>query len=59
MKRRGLLLSGPGLPLTARHAGAEAVDPTPMGPEPFGNHTQAEVTRWTALAKERKIQVED
>jgi len=38
---------------------AEAVDPTPMSPEQFGQYIQAEVTRWTALAKERKIQVED
>jgi tripartite-type tricarboxylate transporter receptor subunit TctC len=38
---------------------SEAVVPMPMGPEPFGRHIQAEVQRWTALARERKIQVED
>ncbi|MFY9514313.1 MAG: tripartite tricarboxylate transporter substrate binding protein [Rubrivivax sp.] len=38
---------------------AEAVDPTPMAPEQFGKYIQAEVQRWSALAKERKIQVED
>jgi len=37
----------------------EAVDPTPMSPEQFGQYIQAEVTRWSALAKERKIQVEE
>ena len=37
----------------------EAVDPTPMRPEQFGQYIQAEVARWTALAKERKIQVEE
>ena len=37
----------------------EAVDPTPMSSEQFGQYIQAEVTRWTALAKERKIQLED
>ena len=37
----------------------EAVDPTPMSPEQFGQYIAAEVTRWTALAKERKIQLED
>lgn len=37
----------------------EAVEPTPMSPEQFGTYIQAEVTRWTALAKERKIQLED
>lgn len=36
----------------------EAVDPTPMSPEQFGSYIQAEVVRWTALAKERNIQVE-
>ena len=37
----------------------EAVDPTPMSPEQFGQYIQAEVTRWTALAKERKILVDE
>lgn len=37
----------------------EAVEPMPMGAEQFGQYIQAEVTRWTALAKERKIQLED
>jgi tripartite-type tricarboxylate transporter receptor subunit TctC len=38
---------------------AEAVAPMPMSPEQFGKHIQSEVVRWTALAKERKIQVDD
>ena len=38
---------------------AEAVDPMPMSPEQFGKYIQSEVSRWTALAQERKIQVED
>jgi tripartite-type tricarboxylate transporter receptor subunit TctC len=38
---------------------AEAVEPAPMSPEQFGQYIQAEVTRWTALAKERKIHVEE
>ena len=37
----------------------EAVDPMPMNPEQFGKYIQAEVVRWTALAKDRKIQIED
>lgn len=37
----------------------EAVDPMPMAPDQFGRYIQAEVTRWTALAKERKIQLDD
>ena len=38
---------------------AEAVDPTPMTPAEFGEHIRAEVARWSALAKERRIEVED
>jgi tripartite-type tricarboxylate transporter receptor subunit TctC len=38
---------------------SEAVDPMPMSPEQFGKYIQDEVVRWTALAKERKIQVEE
>jgi hypothetical protein len=30
-----------------------------MTPEAFGRHIQAEVARWTALAKERKIQLDE
>jgi len=37
----------------------EAVEPTPMGPEQFGAYIQAEVARWSALARERKIHLED
>jgi tripartite-type tricarboxylate transporter receptor subunit TctC len=37
----------------------EAVEPTPMSPEQFGSYIKAEVTRWTALAKARNIQVEE
>jgi len=38
---------------------AEAVDPLPMRPEQFGQYIEAEVARWTALAKERKIQIDE
>ena len=37
----------------------EAVDPMPMSPEQFGKYIQAEVVRWTALARDRKIQIEE
>jgi tripartite-type tricarboxylate transporter receptor subunit TctC len=37
----------------------EAVDPMPMSPEQFGAYIKSEVARWTALAKERNIQVEE
>jgi len=38
---------------------AEAVDPGPMSPDQFGKYIQAEVGRWTALARERRILIED
>lgn len=38
---------------------AEAVQPMPMSPEQFGRHIKAEVARWTALARARKIQVDE
>jgi tripartite-type tricarboxylate transporter receptor subunit TctC len=38
---------------------AEAVDPMPMSPEQFGAYIKAEVARWTQLAADRKIRVED
>jgi tripartite-type tricarboxylate transporter receptor subunit TctC len=37
----------------------EAVDPAPMSPEQFGQYIQAEVARWSALARERKIQIDE
>lgn len=37
----------------------EAVEPMPMSPEAMGRYIQAEVQRWSALARERKIHVED
>ena len=37
----------------------EAVEPWPMSPEQFGEYIRAEVARWTALAKARKIQLEE
>jgi tripartite-type tricarboxylate transporter receptor subunit TctC len=43
----------------AEKLSAEAVSPMPMSSEEFGKYIQAEVVRWTAVAKERNIQVED
>ena len=37
----------------------EAIDPMPMSSEEFGKYIRAEVVRWTALAKDRKIQIEE
>jgi tripartite-type tricarboxylate transporter receptor subunit TctC len=38
---------------------AEAIEPMPMTPAEFGGYIQAELTRYTALAKEQKIWLED
>jgi tripartite-type tricarboxylate transporter receptor subunit TctC len=38
---------------------SEAVVPMPMSAEQFGSYIKAEVARWTALAKERGIQLEE
>ena len=38
---------------------AEAVEPWPMTPQQFGEYIRTEITRWTALAKARNIQLEE
>ena len=38
---------------------AEAIDPMPMTPEQFGAFIQSEIARWSALARERRIQLDD
>jgi len=38
---------------------AEAIDPMPMTPEKFAAFIQSEIVRWSALAKERNIQLDD
>jgi tripartite-type tricarboxylate transporter receptor subunit TctC len=35
----------------------EAIDPMPMTPSEFGRYIQAEIERWSALARERKVQL--
>jgi tripartite-type tricarboxylate transporter receptor subunit TctC len=37
----------------------EAVDPWPMSPREFGDYIQAEITRWTKVAKARNIQLDE
>ena len=38
---------------------AEAIDPMPMTPEQFGRFIQADIARWSALARERKISLDE
>lgn len=37
----------------------EAIDPMPMTPEQFGAFMRADIARWTALARERHISLDD
>ncbi len=37
---------------------AEALDPTPMSPEAFSQFMRADIARWTAIAKDRKIDLD-
>lgn len=36
----------------------EAIEPMPQTAEQFGQHIRADIARWTALARERKIQLD-
>jgi tripartite-type tricarboxylate transporter receptor subunit TctC len=44
--------------LQQRLAG-EAIEPMPMTPEQFGKFIQSEIARWSALARERRISLDD
>jgi tripartite-type tricarboxylate transporter receptor subunit TctC len=46
-------------PDLAEKLASEAVEPWPMSPEQFGQYIRSEVTRWTALAKARNIQLDE
>jgi len=37
----------------------EAIEPMPMSPAEFGRFIQADIARWSALVKERKLSVEE
>lgn len=45
-------------PDLAEKLSAEAVEPMPMSPEQFGRFIEADLARWTRLARERKIEVD-
>jgi len=46
-------------PDLAEKLSAEAVTPWVMSPEEYGQYTRSEITRWTALAKARNIQLDE
>ncbi|WP_298933488.1 tripartite tricarboxylate transporter substrate binding protein [uncultured Ramlibacter sp.] len=47
------------VPDLAEKLAGEAVEPWPMTPEQFGQYIRADIERWTALAKARKIQLDE
>jgi tripartite-type tricarboxylate transporter receptor subunit TctC len=49
------VLSGPDL---RERLAAEAVEPMPMSSAAFGKYIQADIARWTAIARERKIDLD-
>ena len=46
-------------PAFQQRLASEAIDPMPMTPEQFGSFIQSEIGRWSALARERKISLDD
>jgi tripartite-type tricarboxylate transporter receptor subunit TctC len=46
-------------PALQQRLSAEAIDPMPMTPDQFGRYIQSEISRWSALAKEYKISLDD
>jgi tripartite-type tricarboxylate transporter receptor subunit TctC len=52
----GVVLAAPDL---RERLAAEAVEPMPMSPEAFGRFIRADIARWTRLARERKIELDN
>ena len=48
-----------GDPKLRERLSAEALEPMPMTPEAFGKFMQDDIARWSALAKERNIKLEE
>jgi len=46
-------------PALRERLSGEAIDPMPMSPAEFGRFIQSEITRWTKLARERGISLEE
>jgi tripartite-type tricarboxylate transporter receptor subunit TctC len=46
-------------PALRQRLSSEALEPMPMTPEQFGKFIQADIARWSKLARERKISLDD
>jgi len=48
-----------GSPALHERLSSEAIEPMPMAPEEFGRFIQADIARWSALARERHISLDN
>ncbi|HYQ94916.1 MAG TPA: tripartite tricarboxylate transporter substrate-binding protein, partial [Burkholderiales bacterium] len=46
-------------PALRERLSGEAIEPMPMTPDQFGSFIQADIARWSALARERNISLDD
>jgi tripartite-type tricarboxylate transporter receptor subunit TctC len=46
-------------PALRERLSAEAIEPMPMTPVEFGEFMRADIARWSALARERNISLEE
>jgi tripartite-type tricarboxylate transporter receptor subunit TctC len=46
-------------PQLQQRLSGEALEPLPMSPEQFGQFIQSDIARWSRLARERKISLDD
>ena len=46
-------------PALQQRLAGEAIEPMPMTPEEFGVFIQADIARWSTLARERKISLDE
>jgi tripartite-type tricarboxylate transporter receptor subunit TctC len=46
-------------PQLQQRLSGEALEPMPMTPEQFGQFIQADIARWSRLARERRISLDD
>ena len=46
-------------PALRQRLSGEAIDPMPMTPEQFASFIRADIARWSALARERGISLDD
>jgi len=46
-------------PALQQRLSSEAIEPMPMAPSEFASFIQADIARWSALAKARNIRLDD